>query len=113
MVIISTLFSCFAELEPLTRISDGIIVGFIISLLFEDNGVLLVSFVLQDSAEGHAPESDNPSTGTAHPYSFSDADQAVDPITKAIRKQILTKQREIIATTLENSSLRSVSVLFY
>ncbi|MCC8484072.1 MAG: Sca4 family protein [Rickettsia endosymbiont of Labidopullus appendiculatus] len=36
---------------------------------------------------------------------FSAADRAIDPITQAIRSQILTKQRELIVTALVNSGI--------
>lgn len=62
-------------------------------------------FVLQDSAEESLKELEDPSFDAIRTSSFSAADQDVDPITQAIRKQILTKQRELIVAALVNNNI--------
>lgn len=62
-------------------------------------------FVLQDSAEESLKELEDPSLDAIRTSSFSAADQDVDPITQAIRNQILTKQRELIVAALVNNNI--------
>ncbi|WP_341758276.1 Sca4 family protein [Candidatus Tisiphia endosymbiont of Ditula angustiorana] len=62
-------------------------------------------FVLQDSAEESLKELEDPSFDAIRTSSFSAADRDVDPITQAIRNQILTKQRELIVEALVNNNI--------
>lgn len=66
-------------------------------------------FVLQGSAEENLREleehSEGPSFDSIRTSSFSAADLDVDPITQAIRNQILTKQRELIVEALVKNNI--------
>ncbi|MFP3035325.1 MAG: Sca4 family protein, partial [Candidatus Tisiphia sp.] len=66
-------------------------------------------FVLQGSAEENLREleehSEGPSFESIRSSSFSAADLDVDPITQAIRNQILTKQRELIVEALVRNNI--------
>ncbi|WP_375332467.1 MULTISPECIES: Sca4 family protein [unclassified Candidatus Tisiphia] len=66
-------------------------------------------FVLQGSAEENLREleehSEGPSFDSIRSSSFSAADLDVDPITQAIRNQILTKQRELIVEALVKNNI--------
>lgn len=62
-------------------------------------------FVLQDSTEASLKELEDPSCDAIRTSSFSAADQDVDPITQAIRNQILTKQRELIVAALVKDNI--------
>ncbi|WP_341751706.1 Sca4 family protein [Candidatus Tisiphia endosymbiont of Piscicola geometra] len=62
-------------------------------------------FVLQDIAEENLRALEDYSFDTIRSSSFSAADRDVDPITKAIRTQILTKQRELIVETLVKNNI--------
>ncbi|WP_341761405.1 Sca4 family protein [Candidatus Tisiphia endosymbiont of Thecophora atra] len=66
-------------------------------------------FVLQGSAEENLREleehSEGPSFDSIRFSSFSAADLDVDPITQAIRNQILTKQRELIVEALVKNNI--------
>jgi hypothetical protein len=57
-------------------------------------------FVLQDTAEENRRELEDPSFDSIRSSFFSAADRDIDPITQAIRNQILTKQRELIVAAL-------------
>ncbi|MDR0774593.1 MAG: Sca4 family protein [Rickettsia sp.] len=62
-------------------------------------------FVLQDTAEENLRELEDPSFDSIRSSSFSAADLDVDPITQAIRNQILTKQRELIVEDLVKNNI--------
>ncbi|WP_341753916.1 Sca4 family protein [Candidatus Tisiphia endosymbiont of Dioctria rufipes] len=62
-------------------------------------------FVLQAPAEENPIELEDPSLDAIRTSSFSAADQDVDPITQAIRNQILTKQRELIVADLVKDNI--------
>ncbi|MCC8399475.1 MAG: Sca4 family protein [Rickettsia endosymbiont of Platyusa sonomae] len=61
-----------------------------------------VIFLSESEVEKPSIELDESSLDVDTP-AFSAADRAIDPITQAIRSQILTKQRELIVTALVNS----------
>lgn len=62
-------------------------------------------FVLQDPAEENPRELADHSLDAICTPSFSAADRDVDPITQAIRNQILTKQRELIVEALVKNNI--------
>ncbi|WP_342272186.1 Sca4 family protein [Candidatus Tisiphia endosymbiont of Parasteatoda lunata] len=62
-------------------------------------------FVLQDSAKENLRELADYSFDTIRTSSFSAADRDVDPITKAIREQILNKQMKLIVAALVNNNI--------
>ncbi|WP_342260305.1 Sca4 family protein [Candidatus Tisiphia endosymbiont of Metellina segmentata] len=62
-------------------------------------------FVLQDPAEENPRELADHSLDAIRTPSFSAADRDVDPITQAIRNQILTKQRELIVEALVKNNI--------
>ncbi|WP_341747223.1 Sca4 family protein [Candidatus Tisiphia endosymbiont of Dascillus cervinus] len=62
-------------------------------------------FVLQDPAEENPRELVDHSLDAIRTPSFSAADRDVDPITQAIREQILSKQRELIVAALVNNNV--------
>ncbi|BFD46508.1 MAG: hypothetical protein DMENIID0002_11540 [Rickettsia endosymbiont of Sergentomyia squamirostris] len=62
-------------------------------------------FVLQDTAEENPRELADHSLNAIRTSSFSAADRDVDPITQAIREQILSKQRELIVAALVNNNV--------
>ncbi|MDD9334886.1 MAG: Sca4 family protein [Rickettsiaceae bacterium] len=62
-------------------------------------------FVLQDPAEENPRELADHSFDTIRSSSFSTADRDVDPITQAIREQILSKQRELIVAALVKNNI--------
>ncbi|WP_342267648.1 Sca4 family protein [Candidatus Tisiphia endosymbiont of Empis tessellata] len=62
-------------------------------------------FVLQDTAEENPRELADHSLDAIRTPSFSAADRDVDPITQAIREQILTKQRELIVEALVKNNI--------
>ncbi|MDR0329433.1 MAG: Sca4 family protein [Rickettsia sp.] len=62
-------------------------------------------FVLQNTAEENFRELEDPSFDAIRTSSFSAADRDVDPITQAIRNQILTKQRELIVEALVKNNV--------
>lgn len=65
-------------------------------------------FVLHDSAEENIRELEDHSFDSIRTSSFSAADRDVDPITQAIRNQILTKQRELIVEALVNNNIANL-----
>lgn len=65
-------------------------------------------FVLHDSAEENLRELEDHSFDSIGTSSFSAADRDVDPITQAIRNQILTKQRELIVEALVNNNIANL-----
>ncbi|MFU7502074.1 MAG: Sca4 family protein [Candidatus Tisiphia sp.] len=62
-------------------------------------------FVLQDTVEENPRELADHSLDAIHTPSFSAVDRDVDPITQAIRVQILSKQRELIVVALVNNNV--------
>ncbi|WP_375358383.1 Sca4 family protein [Candidatus Tisiphia endosymbiont of Neophilaenus lineatus] len=62
-------------------------------------------FVLQDPAEENPRELADHYLDAIRTPSFSAADRDVDPITQAIRNQILTKQRELIVEALVKNNM--------
>ncbi|WP_375331393.1 Sca4 family protein [Candidatus Tisiphia endosymbiont of Oplodontha viridula] len=62
-------------------------------------------FVLQEPAEENLRELEDPSFDAIRTPFFSAADRDVDPITQAIRNQILTKQRELIVEALVKNNI--------